>query len=75
MVFMISNMDQGDPRATKDAVLAVIDAEAPPLRFFVGSTGLPRVRDAYQARLGLWEQWAKLSDSAQGQPTKGVVSL
>jgi NAD(P)-dependent dehydrogenase (short-subunit alcohol dehydrogenase family) len=75
VVSMISNMDQGDPRATPDAVLAVIDAEAPPLRFFVGSTGLPRVRDAYQARLGLWEQWANLSNSAQGQPTKGVVSL
>jgi hypothetical protein len=41
----------GRPRATPDVVLAVIDAEAPPLRFFVGSTGLPRVRDAYQGRL------------------------
>jgi NAD(P)-dependent dehydrogenase (short-subunit alcohol dehydrogenase family) len=75
VISIISNMDQGDPRATPNAVLAVIDAEAPPLRFFVGSTGLPRVRDAYQARLGLWEQWAQLSNSAQGQPTKGVVSL
>ncbi len=75
IVSMISNMDQGDPRATPDAILAVVDAEAPPLRFFVGSTGLPRVRDAYQARLALWEQWAELSNSAQGPPTKGVVSL
>jgi NAD(P)-dependent dehydrogenase (short-subunit alcohol dehydrogenase family) len=75
MVAMIAGMDQGDPRATPNAVLAVVDAEAPPLRFFVGSTGLPRVRDAYTSRLKLWEQWAELSDSAQGQPTKGVVSM
>ena len=75
VVSHISTMDQGDPRATPEAVLAMIDAPAPPLRFFVGSTGLPRVRDAYQARLALWEQWAELSNSAQGQPTKGVVSL
>ncbi len=75
MIPYISAMDQGDPRATPDAVLAVIDAEDPPLRFFVGSTGLPRVRDAYQARIALWEQWTELSNSAQGQPTKGRSSL
>jgi len=75
IVSMITNMDQGDPSATPDAIFAVVDAEAPPLRFFVGSTGLPRVREAYKARLALWEEWAELSNSAQGQPTKGVVSI
>jgi NAD(P)-dependent dehydrogenase (short-subunit alcohol dehydrogenase family) len=71
----ISAMDQGDPKATPNAVLSIVDAEEPPLRFFVGNTGLPRVRDAYQARLAVWEQWAELSDSAQGQPTKTSFSL
>jgi NAD(P)-dependent dehydrogenase (short-subunit alcohol dehydrogenase family) len=75
MVFMVSNMDQGDPRATPEAVLAIIDAEAPPLRFFVGSSGLPRVRDAYQSRLGQWEQWAELSNSAQGKQKKVIISI
>ncbi|MBD5605999.1 MAG: SDR family NAD(P)-dependent oxidoreductase [Candidatus Eremiobacteraeota bacterium] len=75
MVSRLSTMDQGDPRATPDAVLAVIDADDPPLRFFVGNTGLPRVREAYRARLDLWQEWAELSDSAQGPPTKGVISL
>jgi NAD(P)-dependent dehydrogenase (short-subunit alcohol dehydrogenase family) len=75
MVSMISNMDQGDPKATPAAVLAVIDAEDPPLRFFVGNTGLPRVREAYKTRIALWEEWAELSNSAQGQPTKGIVSV
>ena len=71
----LSTMDQGDPRATPDAVLAVVDAEDPPLRFFVGNTGLPRVREAYQARLAGWEQWAELSNSAQGEPKKSSFSL
>ena len=75
VVSSISTMDQGEPRATSAAVFEVIDADAPPLRFFVGSTGLPRVREAYQARIALWEQWAELSDSAQGQPTKGLVAV
>ena len=75
IVSHITAMDQGDPQATAKAVLEVIDAENPPLRFFVGSTGLPRVRDAYQARLALWEQWTELSNSAQGLPTKGVVAF
>ena len=68
----LSTLDQGDPRATPDAVLKVIDAEVPPLRFFIGSTGLPRVREVYQARIALWEEWAELSDSAQGKPTRAV---
>jgi NAD(P)-dependent dehydrogenase (short-subunit alcohol dehydrogenase family) len=75
IITMFQSMHQGDPRATPDAVLAVIDAEDAPLRFFVGSSGLPRVKDAYKARLGVWEQWAELSNSAQGKPTKGVVSF
>ena len=75
MVSMIANMDQGDPQATPKALLAVVDMEAPPLRFFLGSTGLPRVRDAYKSRLELWQEWAELSESAQGHATKGIVSL
>ncbi len=68
----LATMHHGDPRATTEAVLQVIDSSAPPLRFFLGSTGLPRVRDVYQARLALWEQWAELSNSAQGAPTKAA---
>ncbi|RRA48487.1 SDR family NAD(P)-dependent oxidoreductase [Acidipila sp. EB88] len=75
MASFIAKMDQGDPQATPAAVLAVVDAEAPPLRFFVGSTGLPRAREAYRARLAQWEEWADLSNSAQGQATKGVVAM
>lgn len=56
----------GDPRATPPALFAVVDAAEPPLRFFLGSQNLPWVRGAYAERLATWEQWAPVSDAAQG---------
>jgi NAD(P)-dependent dehydrogenase (short-subunit alcohol dehydrogenase family) len=70
----IANMEQADPRATSGAVFAVVDAEAPPLRLFLGNTGLPRVHSVYEARMAEWEQWTELSNAAQGQPTQDAVS-
>jgi len=56
----------GDPRATPAALFAVVDAAEPPLRFFLGSQNLPWVRAAYAERLATWEQWAPVSEAAQG---------
>jgi hypothetical protein len=57
----------GDPQATADAVLKIVDGEDPPLRFFVGSEGLSLVRAAYADRLATWEAWEVISNAAQGQ--------
>ena len=57
----------GDPQATADAILKIVDAENPPLRFFVGTEGLPRARAAYADRLATWEAWEALSNAAQGE--------
>jgi NAD(P)-dependent dehydrogenase (short-subunit alcohol dehydrogenase family) len=57
----------GDPPATADAILKIVDAENPPLRFFVGSEGLPRARAAFAERLATWEAWDALSKVAQGE--------
>ena len=56
----------GDPQATAEAVLQVVDAENPPLRLILGSVGLPVVRSAYEARLATWDAWREVSDAAQG---------
>ncbi|GAA4901688.1 SDR family NAD(P)-dependent oxidoreductase [Mucilaginibacter defluvii] len=62
----LGSMEKGDPNATADAVLQIVDAENPPLRFFLGSHCLPGVRAAYNERLKTWEEWADVSSAAQG---------
>lgn len=66
----LSSAERGDPQATAEAVLKIVDAENPPLRFILGSTGLPMVRAAYAARIATWEEWEAVSNAAQGQPRK-----
>jgi len=65
-VASLQSMERGDPNATPDAIFQVVDAENPPLRFFLGSHCLPWVRDAYNERLATWEAWEEVSNSAQG---------
>jgi len=62
----LKNLERGDPNATPEALFQVVDAEQPPLRFFLGSHNLPWVRKAYEERLATWEAWEAVSNSAQG---------
>jgi NADP-dependent 3-hydroxy acid dehydrogenase YdfG len=66
----LKGSEGGDPQATPAALFAVVDAAEPPLRFFLGSQNLPWVRAAYAERLAIWEQWAPVSDAAQGTSGK-----
>jgi NAD(P)-dependent dehydrogenase (short-subunit alcohol dehydrogenase family) len=61
-------MERGDPQATADALLTVVDAEEPPLRMMLGSHNLPAARAAYADRLATWEAWETVSNTAQGGP-------
>lgn len=62
----LSTQQRGDPRATADAILQIVDAEEPPLRFAVGAGVLPLAREAYADRLAAWEAWEAVSNAAQG---------
>jgi len=62
----MQSMERGDPNATPEALFAIVDAENPPLRFFLGSHNLAWVRAAYAERLATWEAWQSVSNSAQG---------
>lgn len=66
----LKHNEPGDPSATPDALFKVIDAENPPLRFFLGSHNLPLVRETYSNRLATWESWKAISESAQGDVKK-----
>jgi NAD(P)-dependent dehydrogenase (short-subunit alcohol dehydrogenase family) len=56
----------GDPVASSTAVLAVVDAEKPPLRIFLGEAPLAIATADYDSRLALWREWQPVSVAAQG---------
>ena len=69
----LANMERGDPEATAEAVLKLVDADEPPLRLGLGNSILPRAREAYAARLATWETWEDVSNAAMGEPRRMVV--
>src|SRR6204780_5388869 len=56
----LANVERGDPEATAEAILRLVDAENPPLRLGLGTSIMPRARAAYAEGLGAWERrrWA-----------------
>jgi NAD(P)-dependent dehydrogenase (short-subunit alcohol dehydrogenase family) len=56
----------GDPQATAAAILKVVDADKPPLRLLLGAGPLPMIKKLYEGRLGAWDEWADVSNAAQG---------
>ncbi len=66
----IANVERGDPDATREAILKLVDAENPPLRLGLGTSILPRARAAYSERIAVWEAWENVSNAAMGRPKK-----
>jgi len=56
----------GDPVATREAVLKVVDADNPPLRIFFGDGPLAIATKDYESRLALWREWEPVSIAAHG---------
>ena len=57
---------QGDPVATRAAILKIVDAKQPPLSVFFGSTPIGVARADYAARLATWEEWQPVAIEAEG---------
>lgn len=70
----LSNMERGDPEATAEAILKLVDADNPPLRLALGSQILPGTRTLYADRIATWEAWKDVSDAAQGHATKSTLA-
>lgn len=66
----LAETERGDPEATAEAVLKLVDTNDPPLRLGLGSSILPRARNVYADRLAIWEAWEEVSNAAMGEPTK-----
>jgi NAD(P)-dependent dehydrogenase (short-subunit alcohol dehydrogenase family) len=56
----------GDPTASAEAVLRVVDAESPPLRVFFGTAPLGIAEADYESRLATWREWQPVAELAQG---------
>jgi NAD(P)-dependent dehydrogenase (short-subunit alcohol dehydrogenase family) len=56
----------GDPKATIEPVLRLIDAANPPLRLLLGKIAYPAVKERYEQRLASFEEWAAVSAAAHG---------
>jgi len=57
----------GNPEATADAVLQLVDSPNPPLRLFLGKVAYPWVKQVYAERLATWEEWKEVSANAHGK--------
>jgi NAD(P)-dependent dehydrogenase (short-subunit alcohol dehydrogenase family) len=55
----------GNPAATANAILKVVDSSVPPLRLALGAGTLAQIATTYQERLATWESWKKVSVAAQ----------
>jgi NAD(P)-dependent dehydrogenase (short-subunit alcohol dehydrogenase family) len=62
-----SAAQQGDPRASRLGILAVVDAEEPPLRIFFGRAPLGIATADYESRLETWKRWNDVSIAAHGE--------
>ena len=60
------NASPGDPAATREAVLGLVDAEQPPLRLFLGEGPLGIATADYEQRLATWREWQDVAAAAQG---------
>jgi NAD(P)-dependent dehydrogenase (short-subunit alcohol dehydrogenase family) len=56
----------GDPKATADAILKVVDSENPPLRLLLGNFAADWVKAVYPKRLQTWAEWEAVSRAADG---------
>jgi NAD(P)-dependent dehydrogenase (short-subunit alcohol dehydrogenase family) len=56
----------GNPVATRDTILRVVDSDNPPLRLFLGEAPLRIAVADYGSRLSTWAQWQQVAAAAQG---------
>jgi NAD(P)-dependent dehydrogenase (short-subunit alcohol dehydrogenase family) len=56
----------GDPKATAEAILKLVDEANPPLRLILGKKALPLAKHIYAERLATWEDWKDVSVKAHG---------
>jgi NAD(P)-dependent dehydrogenase (short-subunit alcohol dehydrogenase family) len=62
-----ASVKRGDPSASSDAILAVVDADDPPLRLLLGSFAYDHAQQLYPKRLATWAAWEDVTRAADGR--------
>ena len=57
----------GQPEATIEAILKLVDSPNPPLRLLLGSFAYTMVKRVYEERLESFAEWKAVSDKAHGE--------
>jgi hypothetical protein len=65
----------GDPAATRDAVLMVVDTPNPPLRLFLGEAPLGIAAADHESQLATWRQWRLVALLSRATAGKGASLL
>jgi NAD(P)-dependent dehydrogenase (short-subunit alcohol dehydrogenase family) len=63
---MSRSTKRGDPRASAEAILKVVDSDNPPLRLLLGEFATQIAPQVYAARLKTWTDWDAVSKAADG---------
>ncbi len=58
---------RGDPKASSEAILKIVDAENPPLRLLLGNFATDYVKTLYPKRLAEWAAWDDVARAADGE--------
>lgn len=64
--FAKSENSFGEVEATAPAIIKLAETENPPLRLLLGKVALPFVKQNYEQRLKVWEEWNEVSVEAHG---------
>lgn len=56
--------DRGNPEATGDAIMQIVDMDNPPLRLMLGRMAWKVIEPVYAKRLQTWRDWLALAESA-----------
>ncbi|WP_369134074.1 SDR family NAD(P)-dependent oxidoreductase [Modestobacter sp. I12A-02662] len=64
---LVGRQPAGDPAAAAQALLTIVDSDAPPLRVLFGQGFYPMLQQTYADRLKTWADWQDLSAAAHGR--------
>jgi short-subunit dehydrogenase len=61
-----ADLSVGQPEATSEAIIKLIESENPPLRLLLGKLAYPLIKQGYTSRFAEWDEWNEVTTAAHG---------